>query len=60
MKWGGESDYVKKGAPGVTILEWDSNGIFANPAGNDFTLKHYLDAGDPRWKVESSGGGDEE
>ena len=60
VKWGGESDYVKKGAPGVTILEWDSNGIFANPAGNDFTLKHYLDAGDPRWKVEPSGGGDEE
>ena len=52
VKWGGESDYVKKGAAGVTILDLSSDQLFTNPAGNDFTLKQYYDCGDPRWKIE--------
>lgn len=61
--WGGNKiDAGGSNWPGTFKSKYSTEEMFTNPDGHDFTLKHYLDAGDPRWKIEDSGdddGGDE-
>ena len=60
--WGGNKiDAGGSKWPGTFKSKYTTAEMFTDPDGHDFTLKHYLDAGDPRWKIDDSGddGGDE-
>lgn len=62
VTWGGNKiDAGGSNWPGTFKSKYATPEMYTDPDNHDFTLLHYLDAGDPRWKIEDSGddGGDE-
>ena len=60
--WGGNKiDAGGSNWPGTFKSRYTTPEMYTDPDNHDFTLLHYLDAGDPRWKIEDTGddGGDE-
>lgn len=60
--WGGQKiDAGASSWPGTFKSRYTTPEMYTDPDNHDFTLLHYLDAGDPRWKIEDTGddGGDE-
>lgn len=59
--WGGNKiDAGGSNWTGTFKSKYSTEQMFTDPDNHDFTLKHYLDAGDPRWKIEDTGDDDEE
>ena len=59
--WGGNKiDAGGSNWPGTFKSKYSTEQMFTDPDNHDFTLKHYVDAGDPRWKIEDPGEEEEE
>lgn len=59
--WGGNKiDAGGSAWSGTFKSKYSTAEMFTDPDNHNFTLKHYLDAGDPRWKIEDSGEDEEE
>ena len=62
VTWGGNKiDAGGSNWPGTFKSRYTTPEMYTDPDNHDFTLLHYLNAGDPRWKIEDTGddGGDE-
>lgn len=59
--WGGNKiDAGGSKWPGTFKSKYATEQMFTDPDNHDFTLLHYLDAGDPRWKIEDTGEDDDD
>ncbi|MBO6191187.1 MAG: DUF5123 domain-containing protein [Prevotella sp.] len=61
VTWGGQK--IDAGAtswPGTFKSKYATEQMYTDPDNHDFTLLHYLDAGDPRWKIADTGEDDDE
>ena len=59
--WGGNKiDAGGSNWPGTFKSKYATEQMYTDPDNHDFTLLHYLDAGDPRWKIADTGEDDDE
>lgn len=59
--WGGNKiDAGGSKWPGTFKSKYATEQMFTAPDTHDFTLLHYLDAGDPRWKIADTGESDDD
>lgn len=61
VEYGGQKiDAGASSWPGTFKSKYSTAAMYTDPDNHDFTLKHYVDAGDPRWKIEDPGDEEEE
>lgn len=56
VTWGGNKiDAGGSNWPGTFKSKYSTEEMFTDPDNHDFTLKHYVEAGDPRWRIADTG-----